>query len=70
MSLMQTPPDSIRFASDLPKNQRIGLEVLRTDTETFQQLVESRRYRAEEWFVDPADNIGLCNVPVPVRSAG
>ena len=60
---------SIRFASDLPDDQRIGLEVLRTDTETFRQLVEARRYRAEDWFVDPADNIGLCNVPIPVRAA-
>jgi len=66
----QVAIDSIRFASDLPADQRIGLQVLRTDTETFQLLVESRRYRAEDWFVDPADNIGLCNVPVPVRAAG
>jgi len=65
----QVAIESIRFASDLPKEQRIGLKVLRTDTETFNQLVESRRYRAEEWFVDPAGSIGLCNVPIPVRAA-
>lgn len=66
----QVAIESIRFASDLPEGQRVGLEVLRTDTETFRQLVEARRYRAEDWFVDPADNIGLCNVPIPVRAAG
>jgi peptidylprolyl isomerase len=65
----QVAIESIRFASDLPEDQRVGLKVLRTDTETFRQLVEARRYRAEDWFVDPADNIGLCNVPIPVRAA-
>jgi peptidylprolyl isomerase len=66
----QVAIESIRFASELPEDQRVGLKVLRTDTETFRQLVEARRYRAEDWFVDPADNIGLCNVPIPVRAAG
>jgi peptidylprolyl isomerase len=65
----QVAIESIRFASDLPEGQRVRLKVLRTDTETFRQLVEARRYRAEDWFVDPADNIGLCNVPIPVRAA-
>ncbi len=66
----QVAIELLRFASDLPEDQRVGLEVLRTDTETFQQLVEARRYRAEDWFVDPTDNIELCNVPIPVRAAG
>jgi peptidylprolyl isomerase len=65
----QVAIESIRFASNLPEDQRVGLKVLRTNTETFRQLVEARRYRAEDWFVDPADNIGLCNVPIPVRAA-
>lgn len=63
------PIESIRFASDVAAADRIRLSILRTDTDTFQNLVEARRYRAEDWFVDPTDKIGLCNVPVPVRSA-
>ncbi|TDJ32309.1 MAG: peptidylprolyl isomerase [Gammaproteobacteria bacterium] len=63
------PIESIRFASDVAAADRIRLSILRTDTDTFQDLVEARRYRAEDWFVDPTDKIGLCNVPVPVRSA-
>lgn len=65
----QVPIESMRFASDLPEDQRVDLRVLRTDTETFTDLVESRRYRAEEWFVDPTGRIGLCNVPIPVRTS-
>jgi len=61
------PIESIRFGSELAEDERLAIELLRTDTDTFQSLVEARRYRAEEWFVDPADRIGLCNVPLPTR---
>lgn len=62
-----TPIEYMRFADDVPEVDRINLEVLRTDTGTFRQLVESRRYRSDPWFVDPAGKIGVCNVPLPVR---
>lgn len=58
---------SMRVGTDLPTNDRLPIELLRTDTETFRDLVEARRYRAEEWFVDPTGRIELCNVPVPAR---
>jgi peptidylprolyl isomerase len=63
----QVPIRSIRLGSDLPETDRLSIELLRTDTEIFEQLIEARRYRAEGWFVDPADRIGICNVPLPVR---
>ena len=61
------PIESVRFGSDLPETERLPIEILRTDTATFARLVEARRHRVEEWFVDPADAIGVCNVPLPVR---
>jgi peptidylprolyl isomerase len=63
------PIVSMRVASDLPETERTNLEVLRTDTATFLALVDSRRNRREEWFLDPSGRIDLCNVPIPVRSA-
>lgn len=63
------PVRSLRFGSDLPAEERLPIEILRTDTETFRTLIEARRHRAEAWFVDPADAIGVCNVPLPVRLA-
>ena len=54
---------SFRFGTDYDA----GWQALRTDTASFQALIQSRRYRNEEWFVDPAGAIGLCNVPLPVR---
>ncbi len=59
--------DRIRFGSDLPAAERLPLERLRTDTKTFQRLVEARRNRVEDWFFDPSGRIELCNVPLPVR---
>jgi peptidylprolyl isomerase len=59
--------ESIRFGTGLPEDERLAIELLRTDTETFRLLIEARRYRAEGWFVDPAKRIGLCNVPLPTR---
>ena len=29
--------------------------------------VESRRFRRESWFLDPAGHVELCNVAIPVR---
>ncbi len=59
--------ERVRFGDELPEDEQIRLERLRTDTRTFERLVQARRNRVEDWFVDPAGRIGLCNVPLPVR---
>jgi hypothetical protein len=63
---------AIRVAADVPEAERSALEVMRTDTRAFRELVESRRNRREDWFHAQAGHIELCNVPIPVRlkSAG
>jgi peptidylprolyl isomerase len=63
----RVPLLGMRVAADLPPVERTPLEVLRTDTPLFAELVESRRNRREEWFRLPAGHIELCNVPLPVR---
>ena len=66
----RTPITAIRLASDVPEAERAKLELLRTDTPLFAQVVESRRNRRDDWYVAPAGHIDLCNVPLPVREAG
>ena len=61
------PIQSIRLGSDMPEAERANLEILRTDTPTFEALVSSRRNRHESWFANPTGHISLCNVPIPVR---
>ncbi len=63
----RTPITQIRLAADVPEAQRARLEVLRTDTQTFADLVESRRNRQDEWYKVPAGRIDVCNVPLPVK---
>lgn len=65
----RTPILKLRLASDLPEAERLPIEVMRTETATFHRLVQARRERREEWFVDPVGQIELCNVPVPARLA-
>ncbi len=63
----RVPIRSIRLAAELPPEERPRLEVLRTDTDTFRALIDARRWRREEWFLDPVGTVGVCNVPLPVR---
>lgn len=65
----RTPIRSVRFASEMPAAERLRLEALRTDSETFRQLVEGRRLRKDDWYKEPAGHVDVCNVPLPVREA-
>ncbi len=59
----------IKVAADLPPEQRTPLEIMRTDSESFATLVNSRRWRKDDFYRNPAGRIGLCNVAIPVRPA-
>ena len=61
------PITSVLVAADVPAAERENLEILRTDTERFRQLVEVRRNRRDDWYLVPAGYIDLCNVPIVVR---
>jgi peptidylprolyl isomerase len=63
----RVPITSIKLGSDVPEAQRVNLEVMRTDSTAFKQLIEARRNRREEWFLFPVGKVELCNVPIPVR---
>jgi peptidylprolyl isomerase len=63
----RTPIRTVRLAADVPPTERVALEALKSDSATFAALVESRRFRREEWFKEPAGHVDVCNVPLPVR---
>ncbi|MES2965881.1 MAG: peptidylprolyl isomerase [Bdellovibrionota bacterium] len=58
---------SIHLGSELPSEERLNLEVLRTDTELFSQLIEVRRTLPNAWFVFKTGHADACNYAVPVR---
>ena len=64
----RVPVTSMRIAADVAEAQRTKLEVFRSDTETFRQLIEARRNRRDAWYVRAQNFIDLCNVPIPVRT--
>lgn len=63
----RTPIRSLRLAAELPEAERAQFEIMRTDTQAFTDLVETRRNRREEWYKIPAGRIDVCNVPLVVR---
>jgi peptidylprolyl isomerase len=65
----RVPIREIRVAADVPADKRTKLELLRTDTQTFTDLIEARRNRQDEWYKYKAGRIDVCNVPLPVRVA-
>lgn len=65
----RTPILSVRLASEVPAGERTNLETLRTDSQTFRDLIASRRHRLEEFFAEPTGRINVCNLPLPVRAA-
>ncbi|WP_246109228.1 peptidylprolyl isomerase [Vulcaniibacterium gelatinicum] len=65
----RVPIRAIRLASEVPEAERSRLELLRTDTPLFDELVEARRNRRDDWYKVPAGHIDLCNVPLPAREA-
>ncbi len=65
----RVPIRSIRLAADLKPAECLRLQVLRTDTPLFAELIEARRNRRDDFYKRPAGHIDLCNVPLPVRTA-
>lgn len=59
--------DRVQRLADLPLDERPVVKVLRTDTPTWAELVESRRNRPDAWYVHKAGAIDVCNLSAPAR---
>lgn len=58
---------SIRMASDLNAEEKLKIEVMDTQSDSFKQLLKARKNRSGEWFVHQHDYMDACGVPIPVR---
>ncbi|MED5618513.1 peptidylprolyl isomerase [Ideonella sp. BN130291] len=63
----RTTIQRVRLMADMPEAERPQFEVMRTDTDSWRQLLDARRVRREEWFVHSPRHINLCNASVPTR---
>lgn len=64
---LNVPIKSLRLAADVPAAERSNYEVMRTDSATFQKVVEAQRNRGGPWTKVAAGYIELCNAPLPTR---
>jgi peptidylprolyl isomerase len=61
---------SIKLAADVPEADRPKLQVLRTDSQTWTDLLDARRRRVTEgtsWYVHNPDHTDICSGTVPTR---
>ncbi|HEX8839726.1 MAG TPA: peptidylprolyl isomerase [Sphingomicrobium sp.] len=61
------PIASIRLASDLPAGERPSYEAMDTSSASFAQYLKLRANRHDDFYIQPAGGVDLCNVQVPVR---
>ncbi len=62
-----TPILKVRLASEVPKDQRIPLEIMRTDSASFHRLIEAAAHRHDAFYRTSLGHIGLCAALPPVR---
>jgi len=63
-----TPIVRARMLADIPASERPKLQMLRTDTATWTQWLDTRRHRSG-WFVHDPAHVDVCGVLPPVRTA-
>lgn len=56
----------IRLMAQVPPAERPALEVLKTESATWRQLLDARRFRSG-WFVHSPGYIDICSATVPTR---
>lgn len=64
----RTAIQRVRLLADVPAPERPALQVLKTESKTWQQLLDARRYRGG-WFVHSPEHIEVCSASVPTRPA-
>ncbi|MCV2369457.1 peptidylprolyl isomerase [Roseateles oligotrophus] len=62
------PIQRVRLLADMPLEDRPALQVLRTDSNTWTELLASRRNRGG-WFVHNPNHVDLCGITPPTRPA-
>ncbi|RZJ07607.1 MAG: peptidylprolyl isomerase, partial [Rubrivivax sp.] len=62
----RTAIQRVRLLAQMPAAERPALQVLKTESSTWSQLLNARRYRAG-WFVHSPGYIDICSASVPTR---
>ena len=60
---------SIRLASSVPAQQQTALQVMKTSSASFKELIASRMNRPNAFFIERPNYVDVCSVLVPVRAS-
>jgi cyclophilin family peptidyl-prolyl cis-trans isomerase len=63
----QLPIVAIKVAADIPEAERARLHVLRTESATYQAVLDAQRNRGGPWNKYSPNYLDLCNAQIPVR---
>lgn len=58
---------AVKLAADVPLAERSKLEVMRTDSATYQAVLDAARNRGGPWTKFSANHVDLCAAPIPTR---
>jgi peptidylprolyl isomerase len=61
------PLARVTLASQLPVSERPSFQYLDSASESFAAYVRARANRQDDFFIQPAGGVDVCNAPVPVR---
>lgn len=61
------PITQVRLGSELPPDERLNLEVMRTDSPSFAAYVAARADRTRDGFLVGMNGVDVCNIRVPQR---
>jgi peptidylprolyl isomerase len=64
---LQVPIMVVKVAADVPEAERAHLEVLRTESATYQAVLDAQRNRGGPWNKYSPNYLDLCNAQIPVR---
>jgi peptidylprolyl isomerase len=64
---LQVPIMAVNVAADVPEAERAHLEVLRTESATYQAVLDAQRNRGGPWNKYSPNYLDLCNAQIPVR---
>jgi cyclophilin family peptidyl-prolyl cis-trans isomerase len=64
---MRVPITAVKVASDVPAAERSKFEVMRTETATYQAVLDAQRNRGGPFTKYSSGHIDVCAAPIPVR---
>lgn len=61
------PITDVQLLSDITEQDKSEFRVMKTNSTAFKNLIQARKNRTESWFVESANYIDVCAMPIPTQ---